>query len=288
MNLTRRQLLATTGTALAAGLAGCTSSEPTDSPPETTSPPTQPPTPQPTTREPTTTRQPEPPEILEVALVSEFSEYGDVQANPVTAVGKGATALLGYHHETTVHDGTLNITTQVKVFGPSGRRVDSSTHDDEQLVSGNGRQEWQNVHTFDTTGWDLGDYEFGVLIRDNVTNTVSETARGTFTLNSPLGPQDASLQSVFGPDAVGVGEDYAFTLNFSNTSERDGSVVSTISGKWKSESSWYTYPDSSITATMAAGGTGTWESSPITFENTGTFQYRLDALDEIWEVEVAN
>lgn len=225
---------------------------------------------------------------MDSGLLYRWEEFGDVLNNKIEDVGKGAQAIIGFRHETEVHDGTFDVTEQVRIFDPNGNRIGHQTFDDEQLASGDGPQEWAHALYFDTSNWDLGQHNYEILIRDNVTNKLSEPATGFFHVNEPLGPKVASLRSVDAPDTVAVGEDYSIKLNFGNSSSRDGSVVSTLSAKYAGDRQWYTYSDTKIWANIPAGGQNYWESTAISFDNTGTIQYRLDALNETWDVEVTS
>jgi hypothetical protein len=280
----RRHYLA----ALSAGvLAGCSGSDGSETQQGTE--PTETPTPTPNpTPEPTPTATPEPvsPSISETSLLYGWRDFGDVQDKQLEAVGKGAQAIVGFHYSAMVHDGTVNLTEQVSVYGPENNRVDIDQQTDEQLTDTEGVQEYEHAIAFDTATWDLGSYTYEVLIRDNVTSKVSDTIRGSFQVNSPLSDDEATLQSVDAPDSVNVGEDYSFTLEIGNTSNRDGSVVTSLSAKYESSRDWYTYTDDKLTVSIPSEWRNTWESAPVSFDTEGTLQYRLDAINEIWEIEV--
>lgn len=288
----RRFLTASTTIGATALTAGCTSSS--SSSDTTTSSATT--TAEPTTTASTTTAEPTPtetttqaarqPELLSTSLLSRWDDFGDVETNTVDAVGTGAIALLGYRYRVMVHDGTLDITNQMRVFDPDGTRVALDDFNDEQLTDGDGMQTWENVFTFDTSDWDLGTYTTEVLVRDNVSGEVSETLEGEFEVNDPLGPDDVELTDVDAPDTVTVGGPYSFTLTFENVSTQDGSLVSTASAKYGSQSSWSSISGGRISSTMAAGSTNTWESGDITFDYDGVVQYRVDSIDAVWSVEV--
>lgn len=279
--MNRRQFIsASTTTGAIALIAGCTSS---NASPENTTTTTELPT---TTTERTTTQTYSGPAILSSGLISRWKEFGDVNSYRVDAVGKGAYALIGFRYEILVQEGTLDITQQVKVFDPNGERVAIKNRDDEQLTEGDGIQTWENAFYFDTSTWDRGEYTYEVLIRDNASNKVSETKQGSFTVNAPLDGEEATLVSVDDPDTVSVGESYSFTLTLENTSTRDGSVVSPLSARFKSQDTWETYSDSRLAVTMASGETNTWESGEISYEYEDTVEYRLDAINETWSIEV--
>jgi len=173
------------------------------------------------------------------------------------------------------------------VYGPDGDRVDMKQDSDEQLVDAEGRQQWEHALYFDIADWEQGEYSYEVLIRDNVLEKVSGTAEGEFEVNEPLGPQEATISNIEGPDAIATGEDYTFTLEFSNVSDRDSSVVSPISVKYERANEWQTSDGNSLFCNVSAGESNTWESDETSFDTTGTVQFRIDAIDETWSIDVA-
>ena len=166
-------------------LSGCggrlAESTPTRTPTDTPSPT---PTPTPTST-PTPTPEPEPdaPEIHDINLVSEWEGFGDVYSNAVLSREAGDAITVAFRHLTWIHDGTYHVSEQMRVYDDSGARVDSWFYEDEQLVDGNGPDEWEHAAQFDTTGWDPGEYEAEVIIRDEVTSKVSDPYTETFTLD---------------------------------------------------------------------------------------------------------
>lgn len=186
----RRRYLAALGTV---GLAGCSGSTPnTEAPPTDTPPPTDGdggPTPTPTkppmdSPTPTATSEPEPPEIMFVNLISSFDAFGDVAANNIDSQPQGAEVLIGYRYEAWVHDGTFSITTQVEITDQDGNRVAIDQDVDEQIIDGNGPRSWEGAMGFHAS-WDPGTYTAEVVIRDDVTEKVSDSATGTFEITKP-------------------------------------------------------------------------------------------------------
>lgn len=128
--------------------------------------------------------EPEPPEILIVNLISDFEDFGDVEENAIQSAAQGETIFIGYRHETWVHDGEISITTEVRIFDAQDNRVAIRRNQGEQLVEGNGPQEWENALAFDAT-WGPGDYVAEVIIRDDVTEEISEPQTGSFQITEP-------------------------------------------------------------------------------------------------------
>lgn len=273
----RRSFLTLSGAVL---VAGCSGSDGGSTPASTAAPT---PSPEPT---PSPTPEPKAPSVEAVSLVSRWDEYGDAISEQVNAVGQGAPALIAYRHSSEVHDGTLDVTEQVRVFDDGGTRVGIQDTTDEQLVDASGYQSWEHGVSFETDRWDLGGYEAELLVRDNITGKTSETATASFLVNDPLVGSAARLVGVDAPNSVRIGERYEYDATVENTSTRDGSVVSTLSARFLPNGDWYTYPDFQLATTMATGETNTYEGFIGEFSSEGTVQFRIDDIDGTWRVDV--
>lgn len=289
----RRHFLGVVGTGLVAGCGSTSSGSGGDTPnPQTataTETPTATPTASPTpTPEPTATPTPTPvvqPTIDTVSLLSNWESFGDTIENQVSAVGRGATAVIGFRYRAWVSDGTADYTEQVRIFDESGTRIDMKSNTGSQLVDSDGYQQWGYALFFDTRGWDLGEYEAEVIVKDNSLGKVSNPVTTKFRVNRPLESSEVNLVSVDDPESVRVGESYTATLTFENTSDRDGSLVSPLSTKWVSNDQWNT-AQGAIAVTIPAGGTETWESATTSFNFEGRIEFRVDVTGESWLVDV--
>ncbi|MFA1609874.1 COG1470 family protein [Halobellus rubicundus] len=280
----RREVITGTSLALLAGCLGDSQSEeetedtaentPTPSPIETSTP----------TRSSTPTSLK--PVVSNVNLVSEWQEFGDVTARSIEGAGRGASIVIGYRYSVQVHDGEHDITKQARIFDSSGTRVAQTSSEDQQLVDGEGYQEWEGAFDFETEGWDLGEYEAEVIIKDNISGKVSSKTIGEFSLNSPLGDGEAKLISYSGPESLQPDESYSYSLELENTANRDSSIVSTLSVK-RDRSEWYTYEDTQFELTIPAGETRTRESGTVTApSDSGEYTFRIDDIGEVWSFEV--
>jgi len=279
--MNRRRYLAASGALGLSTLAGCTSRGDNDSESDPTTS-----TPTPTTTGPTTTSEPAAPEITDSSLLTGWGAFGDTLDKQVTGVGQGASAIIGFRYEANVIDGSIDITEQVSVHGPDDNRVGLEESTDTQLVDGEGRQYWEHALSFDTSSWELGDHSYEVLVRNNATGEVSGTAEGSFSVVEPLTDQDATISGVDAPDSVSTGEPYAFTLEFANVSDRDSSIVSSLSVKYESSSEWSTWTEDPIWCNVAEGESNTWSSGEVSWDTPGTLEFRVDAIDETWTVDV--
>jgi len=276
----RRALLGSTIPLL---LAGCSEGS-TDGPDsEATDTVTSTRTPTPTE---TSTPEPQPPEVNEVSLITEWEKYGDVLDKQIEGAAPGAEIVVGFRYSVQIHDGVHDITKQARIYDSSDTRVTQDSGEDRQLVDSSGYQEWEGAFYFDTTDWEMDDYEVEVIVRDNVSGDVSENKSSEFSLNSPLTGNDASLVSYEGPDSIQSGEEFSFSLNLQNNSNRDSSIISPLSVK-RGDSDWYTYPDSKFRLTIPSNEQRTWESSTSTASSDkGVYTFRIDDIGETWTYEI--
>jgi hypothetical protein len=190
----RRALLAAAGACLS-GLAGCGSTDPaesTDGATATTTP-TETPTRTPTaTVEPTTTPLPTrvPPErryepqLLDVALVSTWSEPGDLSANRIESVRRGQPAVLAYRYRVRVPQGTINLKEGVDVLDGDDLVVRRS-RDIDRYVESAGLHTWEDATTFDTSEWPVGELTATVAVGELQLHRVSNRVSTTFEVTAP-------------------------------------------------------------------------------------------------------
>ncbi|GAA0212577.1 hypothetical protein [Halobaculum roseum] len=282
----RRTLLGSTIPLLLAGCSegttGGRDSGTTDTVTSTSTPaPTETPT---ATETPTPERQP--PKVNEVSLITEWEKFGDVLDKQIEGAAPGTNIVVGYRYNIQIHDGVHDITKQARIYDSSDTRITQASSEDRQLVDSSGYQEWEGTFYFDTTDWEIGNYEAEVIVRDNVTGDVSKSKSGEFSLNSPLTGNDASLVSYDGPDTLQSGEEYSYSLDLQNNSNRDSSIISPLSVK-RGDSDWYTYPDSMFRLTIPSNEQRTWESETATApSDKGVYTYRIDDIGETWTYEI--
>jgi len=261
----RRQFLGTALAGIIASSAGCTS----DGTGETTS---------------SENGEPPAPDIKEVSLVTEHDSYGDLAQNKISAAASDAIIDIAFNYESTTHDNEHHVTNQVRIFDNSGNRIAQESVDDKQLEGQSGRDTWENSFWFDTEGWGKGEYEIEVLIRDQITGLSSSPGKGKFELTEPLHQSEVGVVEIDAPSSVRVGEDYQITFRIRNTSSRDGTVRTRLSEKYE-RNNWYTYNDY-LDITIAAGSVREWTSSTFSFNQSGEYEFRLDSINESWNVTV--
>lgn len=182
--MNRRRLLATCGASVAA-LAGCTGmadDEPDANRSTETPTPTDTPTEMPT-KTSTETPTPEPdytPEVIDMALVDEYEEFGDLDDNEIKETPADEWAIIAYRASFWVHDGSFDVTTQRRVYDADGSRVFIDDHHDEQLYEGDGRDVFENGFTVPPEDLNPGTHTAEVIIRDNVVDEVSEAGTVEF------------------------------------------------------------------------------------------------------------
>jgi len=186
----RRALLAAAGACLT-GLAGCGSagSSPSatatqtaeSSTPTRTATSTTTPTPEPTRTPPDQRYRPQ---LLDVALVSTWSEPGDLTANRTESVRRGQPAVVAYRYRMRIPEGTINLKEGVDVLDGDDLVVRRSTEVDRYVDSA-GLHTWEDATTFDTTGWPTGELTATVAIGELQLHRVSNRISTTFEVIAP-------------------------------------------------------------------------------------------------------
>jgi hypothetical protein len=123
------------------------------------------------------------PGILQFALVSDWSQYGDVIVNEIREAAAGDDITFGVRHETFVHSGTYDTTVQVEVYDADtgdllGRRV----NDGATLTDGAGYREWESSVPFSTRDRGSGQYRAEATVRDDISREVSGSEATSFEL----------------------------------------------------------------------------------------------------------
>lgn len=222
--------------------------------------------------------------IEESSLLSHWEDFGDVLSNQMNAVGVGGIANIGARYNIPVHDGKVEELFQVTVFNEESS-VDSRTVEDTKLVRNDVQKEaYERWEGFDTTDWEQGNYTAQVIVRDEVTGE-NASAEFDFSINEPLGPDEVEIVDVVQPPNWEVGEADTFEISVKNTSDRDGSIVSSFSVRIN-DSDWQSYSDKYI-SNIPAGETRTEESDRESFERAGSYEFRIDDIDESWTIDVA-
>jgi hypothetical protein len=180
----RRALLAAAGACLS-GLAGCGSTDPAESTDRATA--TGTPTADPTTT-PLPTRTPPDqryrPQLLDVALVSTWSEPGDLTANRTESVRRGQPAVVAYRYRIRIPQGTINLKEGVDVLDGDDLVVRRS-RDIDRYVESAGLHTWEDAMTFDTAEWPVGELTATVAVGELQLHRVSNRVSTTFDVTAP-------------------------------------------------------------------------------------------------------
>jgi len=184
----RRALLVAAGACLS-GFAGCGSSDPGESADGATATPTATDTSAETpTTTPLPTRMPPErryePQLLDVALVSTWSESGDLSANRIESVRRGQPAVVAYRYRLRVPDGTINLKEGVDVLD-GDELVVRRSRDIDRSVESAGLYTWEDAMTFDTTDWPSGELTATVAIGELQLHRVSNHVSTTFAVTAP-------------------------------------------------------------------------------------------------------
>lgn len=277
----RRRFISTVGLV---ALSGCTNQY--NPPPAQSTQSTTPTSTQTPTSTPTPTEKPVAPEISYLNLLSVWDEYGDVLDNRVNAVGAGANAVIGLRYSLPVHDGKSEEFVQVTVYhnGPSV----ASRKANETRISGEGTTEetWERWFGIETADWDVGTYTAEAIVRDEISGRNSAPMEVEFEVVDPLRANEVELIRVETPPSIQKGEQTSFTLHLKNVSDRDSSIVSTISARYE-DGEWQSVNEDKFRLNIPAGESRIWESGEFSFDYAGTYEYRLDSVDTSWTLTVS-
>lgn len=188
----RRAFLAAAGASLS-GLAGCgsASSSPSSETATSTTTRTATSTPTPTA---TSTATPDPtltppdrrylPQLLDVALVSTWSEPGDLTANRIESIQRGQPAVVAFRYRIRLPEGTVNLKEGVDVVD-GDEMIVRRFRDVDRYVESAGLHTWEDAMTFDTTDWPTGELTATVAIGELQLHRTSERVSTTFDVTAP-------------------------------------------------------------------------------------------------------
>jgi len=185
----RRAFLAGTAASLS-GLAGCGSvgsSSPTDEGTTTvTVTPTASSTPTPTGTPAPTRTPPERrylPQLLDVGLVSTWSEAGDLTANRTESIRRGQPAVVAFRYRIRIPEGTINLKEGVDIVR-DGDLVVRRFRDVDRQVESPGLYTWEDAMTFETAEWPAGTLTATAAVGELQLHRTSERVSTTFEVTS--------------------------------------------------------------------------------------------------------
>jgi len=166
-----------------AGVAGCGSAD--SSPTET--PSTSPTQTRTATETPTPTRTPPEqryrPQLLDAALVSTWSEPGDLTANRVRTVRRGQPAVFAFRYRIRIPEGTINLKEGVDVVHED-ELVVRRFRDTDRDVDSAGLHTWEDAMTFETAEWPTGELTATVAVGELQLHRTSDGVSTTFEVTS--------------------------------------------------------------------------------------------------------
>ncbi|GAB6861225.1 hypothetical protein ACFR97_14255 [Haloplanus litoreus] len=180
----RRAFLVAAG----AGLAGCGSTTSPDGESERTATgtatPTSTATPTPVETATPTRTPPERrylPQLLDVALVSTWSEPGDLAAKRIDQVRRGQPAVVAFRYRLRVPEGTINLKEGVDVT-TDDELVVRRFRDVDRTVDSAGLYTWEDAMTFETAEWPTGSLTASVAVGELQLHRTSDSVATTFEL----------------------------------------------------------------------------------------------------------
>ncbi|WP_248896078.1 hypothetical protein [Haloplanus halobius] len=179
----RRAFLTVVGAGLS-GMAGCGeggdgAATPTDT--DGTETPTSTATPTTTTATRTPPERQYQPQLLDAALVSMWSEPGDLQANQVESVRRGQPAVVAFRYRLRVPEGTINLKEGVDILH-DGDLITRQFRDMDRQVDEAGLYTWEDAMTFETAEWPVGDLTATVAIGELQLHRTSAEVSTQFTV----------------------------------------------------------------------------------------------------------
>lgn len=219
-------------------------------------------------------------------LVSEWETDGDLRDNAIDAVGRGDDAVLAFEFDIAEHDGEVNIRAQITIEDSSGRLVDDFTDYESRLVDADGSVTMEWAYLTPARDWSTGTYTAEVLVQDTTTGETSGAASHKFDVVEPLGEGEAEVYYAE-PDTVTESETFDVEVGLRNISDRDSSVVSDISYRENTQEGWKIWEREAIALTIPGGNAErTWRDSGWSISDSGDYQFRFDAIDDDFVVDV--
>lgn len=277
------------------GVTTTVTATPSPSPTLTRLPTTEPtPTPSPTpspspTRTPTVTPTPSAtpsraPRVTRTELVRRWEQDADLDALAVNNVGEGGIVTIGFAFEVWTGDGEVDVEAEVDVFDDSGEHIDSRTRTDTRTVDEETVGTFAWGVEFPSTDWGQDDYTAEVVVRDRNRDRRSNTGTVDFEVVTPLTGEEAEMIAYDGPETVTAGESFDFDVRLRNETDRDSSVVSTVSENRNGDG--WSELDGKIRANIAGNDGEATYSDEWTVEDPGQYQYRIDTIEERWGITV--
>lgn len=289
--MNRRRLLEVAGTALFSGCVTGTDRGSGNTPtPAKNQTPTATPTPTP---EPTPTETPLPLDpIAKLANpVYRWTGFGDAIRNNISGVGQGAKLPVAGRFKIWIHDGTLNYNVQARVSDSSGTQIGLESYSNRQITDITGHANWETFLSFDTTTWDRGTYQGEYIVRDNILDESSldgsaDSIKWTVDIVDPLRDGEAAMADQTIPGSVRAGETFDYSLTFENKTDRDSSIVSSISTRvdgeeWKDSHELKTY-------NLPAGESVEYSFRGASLSEPGRYEFRLDTVGITWSINVSD
>lgn len=124
------------------------------------------------------------PQLLDVVLVSTWSEPGDLTANRIERVQRGQPAVVAYRYRMRIPQGTVNLKEGIDVLDGDDR-IARRSRDIDRYVDSAGLHTWEDAMTFETGNWPAGELTATVAIGELQLHRVSNRVSTTFEVAAP-------------------------------------------------------------------------------------------------------
>jgi hypothetical protein len=224
----------------------------------------------------TTAESADRPTVEAANLLTHWNGAGDTLDNAMDAVGKGGTVKLGVR--AVIPGDPADVTIHVS-YERDGESIERLRLDGGETVTTDDTDVRETMGYLRSPDWKRGEYVASVTATNDRTGASSEPVETAFEVTDPLPADGVDLKQAVVPSSVEKGEPFDYTLVFENGHDRDGTFVSPMSFSTPGTARWVDM-DAPMRVNMRADETRHYTVEGVKIPNSGTKQYRIDALDE--------
>lgn len=206
----------------------------------------------------------------------------DIPARAIEAAGKGATPIVGTQAHMPVHDGELTAEGAVEIADAEGNAVETKSIEAREDSPTPNEITWKFYAGLESSNYSKGSYEGEVRLRDPHVEVAAEPYRFTFDIVDPFEPAEVSLVD-YTPKRVTAGETVVWELTLRNESDRDSSIVSSVTASTTTSNATQQVGD--LDRELPASETVVHRVGGMELPNARTYEFRLPAVDISWETE---
>lgn len=207
---------------------------------------------------------------------------GPPATRAIDAAGKGATPIVGTQAQMPVHDGELTAEGAVEIADVEGDTVETKSIDGREDLPTPNEVTWKFYTGLESSNYSKGSYEGEVRLMDPQTEVAAEPYRFAFDIVDPFEPAEVSLVD-YTPEQVTAGETAVWELTLRNESDRDSSIVSSVTASTTTSNATQQVGD--LDRELPASETVVHRVGRMELPNAQTYELRLPVVDISWETE---